>query len=515
MNHLQFFLAPVVVVAILLTWSSDAFTQESPELVRTPVIEEKPQPESDLHTEEMKVMKQRVEKLRAEYNLVIQEQKRKLAELEAEINRLDFEQRLLGAKAKGQSASGNLEISQLNLQNTLRHARFNSTDEVLEANEEMIRLKLDADLREARETRDRADEMTELSTINLNNDLQESRQKTKHAALQMELIGLNLEMKLREVHSQSELSKMRIEISKLKVERELEAAKAQTAQAKYDREIAEMSAEAKFIEQKDQWQKLVTKGLVYRKEPYQDGVLHISDRRIRLNYAIIRGTADYVTERIHYYNNKSIEHPIFIVIDGCYGGSVMEGYRILQAMKNSKAPIYVVVKQFAYSMAAIITTVAERSFAYPNAIILHHQLSAGMWGNLTDQKEQLEILQEWSSRIMGPVVKKIGLTEKEFIAQMYENNSRGDWEEFADSAQKIKWVNHIVNEIREDGIVRQPTEGTPEPSPLSDGSNGKVHVFSISSHYEHRDAEDRRYVTLPRLDPFDFYYIYNPDNYFR
>jgi len=424
---------------------------------------------------------------------------------------------LLGAKTKGLSAADDLEISRLNLREKLHHARVNSLDDVLEANEEISRLKLDADLRDARTNRDRADQMTELSDLNLNNELQESRKKIEHAEMQMELIKLNLEMKLREARSQSELSKMRIEISKLKAERELGAAKAQASHAKYDGEIAEMSAQAKFIDHKNQWQKLVTSGVTYREKPYQDGVLHISDRRIRLNYTIIRGTADYVTERIHYYNNKSIEHPIFIVIDGCYGGSVMEGYRILQAMENSKAPIYVVVKQFAYSMAAIITTVAERSFAYPNAIILHHQLSAGMWGNLTDQKEQLETLQEWSSRIMGPVVKKLGLTEKEFIDQMYKNNSRGDWEEFADSAQKIKWVNHIVNEIREDGIVRKPSEETskPSPLPLSEGSDGKAHAFSASSHHEHRDAEGRRYVTLPRLNPFDFYYIYNPDNYFR
>ena len=29
------------------------------------------------------------------------------------------------------------------------------------------------------------------------------------------------------------------------------------------------------------------------------------------------------------------------------------------------------------------------------------------------------------------------------------------------------------------------------------------------------DEKGQRYVSLPRLDPFDLYYIYNPDRYYR
>ena len=77
-------------------------------------------------------------------------------------------------------------------------------------------------------------------------------------------------------------------------------------------------------------------------------------------------------------------------IDRCPGGSVMEGYRIVKAMQASKAPIHVVVKSFAASMAAVITTLAVHSYAYPNAVILHHQMSTGANGNMTQIKEQVE-----------------------------------------------------------------------------------------------------------------------------
>ena len=104
----------------------------------------------------------------------------------------------------------------------------------------------------------------------------------------------------------------------------------------------------------------------------------ISDRRIPLNGPITNETADYVTTRIHFFNNKDPKLPIFIVIDDSPGGSVMAGYRILKAMEGSDAPVHVVVKSFAASMAAAIATLAKHSYAYPNAVILHHQISAGL-----------------------------------------------------------------------------------------------------------------------------------------
>src|SRR5260221_10572633 len=118
-----------------------------------------------------------------------------------------------------------------------------------------------------------------------------------------------------------------------------------------------------------------------------NGVLSISDRRIALNGVITSETANRVTERINYFNNQNKEFPIFIVIDDSPGGSVMAGYKILKTMHSSSAPVYVVVKSYAASMAAAICTLAQRSFAYPNAVILHHPISNGSHGNLAAQRD--------------------------------------------------------------------------------------------------------------------------------
>ena len=81
-----------------------------------------------------------------------------------------------------------------------------------------------------------------------------------------------------------------------------------------------MEAELKFMNRKEQWKKRVVETVNYPKNPLSNTTLTISDRRIELNDAIIKGSADYVCGRIHFYNNKSKTDPIFIVIDRCPGG---------------------------------------------------------------------------------------------------------------------------------------------------------------------------------------------------
>jgi ATP-dependent Clp protease protease subunit len=258
-------------------------------------------------------------------------------------------------------------------------------------------------------------------------------------------------------------------------------------------------------ETKDEVSAVVLEDIDYTMMPKQGDTLYITDRRIALNGAIVSGTARYMTDRIHYFNNLDSEKPIFIVIDSCPGGSVMEGYRIVQAMQQSDAPVHVVVKSFAASMAAVITTLADHSYAYPNAIILHHQMSSGMRGNLTQQAEALENGFEWAKRLAQPVADKMGVSD-EFVELMYENNSDGDWEEFADEAVRLKWVNDIVTEIREVSMRETPSSRAATP-------------FGFFMQAEEmgykRDDRGEWYIELPPLGPYDHYFIHGAGERFR
>jgi ATP-dependent Clp protease protease subunit len=274
--------------------------------------------------------------------------------------------------------------------------------------------------------------------------------------------------------------------------------------AELDFQVARLSTELDLREKRDQWKSRVNREITYTKEPFKDGVLTISDRRIALNGPIVMETANEIQERIDYFNNQSAEFPIFIVIDSSPGGSVMAGYKILKAMSGSAAPVYVVVKSFAASMAAGIAALAPRSFAYPNAIIVHHEILKGSFGNLTQQKEGLKDFEEWWKRLAAPIAAKMGIPLDEFTRQMYLNSSTGEWKEFGDRAQELRWVDGIAETIREDSLVKNP-DSDPKGSKQAAGEYLQAQA----------DADGRRHFTLPRLNPVDCYYLYNPDDYYR
>ena len=366
----------------------------------------------------------------------------------------------------------------------------------------------------------------EQEKLTLENKLAAERLTKETNAMRAEITRLKMERELltekqafetakRQSALKDELAKLEAEKEKLTQEGELSKVRAEklandlkAVQTEASLEITRLQNEIAGIETSKKRGEYADSKPVYLANPLkEDGTLVISDRRIPLNGMISTSTADFITNRIHYWNNKDRKLPIFIVIDSSPGGSVMAGYRILKAMESSDAPVHVVVKSFAASMAAGITTLAKESYAYPNAVILHHQISSVLMGqlNLTQQREQHEESQRWWKRLGTPIAEKMGMTTDEMIKQMYAKSSSGDWSEFGEDAQKLKWVNHIVRGIDESSFTRDPdVVAAPAPAPAR-----------TTALVEEIDSNGKPFAWLPRLDPKDVYFLYNPDSYYR
>ncbi len=341
------------------------------------------------------------------------------------------------------------------------------------------------------------------------------RAEVERLKIERELIieKLALESAKRTVALQDELAKLEAEKSKLTEQGELSKIKAEkltndlkVAQTEAALDIIRLQSDIERIETADKRAQFADAKPVFLKNPLKEnGILVVSDRRIPLNGIITADTADFICDRIQYWNNKDRELPIFIVIDASPGGSVMAGYRILKSMESSDAPVHVVVKSFAASMAAAITTLANESYAYPNAVLLHHQISAVVMGqlNLTEQREFHQESERWWKRLGTPVAEKMGITPDEFIKQMYTRSSNGDWSEFGEQAKELKWVNHIVTGIDE-------TSFTKDPDTVDRSS--RVEKTALA---EQIDSSGKPFVWLPRLNPKDVYFIHNSDGYYR
>ncbi|TAE77458.1 MAG: peptidase S14 [Verrucomicrobia bacterium] len=366
----------------------------------------------------------------------------------------------------------------------------------------------------AKQELDRLTVLNNLAAEKLKAETNELRAEVNRLKSEKELLTERLALAAvkRQASQEEENAKMEAERSRLLRDAEIAKARAEflanelkAVQSESGIAVGKLQNQIAAIEMETKRRSYADAKPVYLENPLKpDGTLVISDRRIALNGPIGMGTAEHITERIDFFNNADRKLPIFIVIDQSPGGSVMAGYQILKAMESSDAPVHVVVKSFAASMAAGIATLAKESYAYPNAIVLHHQISATLFGqlNLTEQAEIVKESQRWWTRLATPVANKMGISTDEFIKRMYEHSTSGDWSEFGEEAQKLKWVNHVIQGVEETSLTRNP-DSTPPAAPATPTLQEEI------------DANGKPFAYLPRLTPKDVYFLYNPDGYYR
>jgi ATP-dependent Clp protease protease subunit len=409
--------------------------------------------QTEQHAQELLKLQQDKDKLTLQNELAVETNRHKLAQLQAEKEQLLLENELQSARQTQLLAQLEVTKRQLELENEIN----------AQANQQL--------LTELTKEKDR---------LALLNAVQAEKNQQQELQIQLETAQLNLAV-----------------------------AQFEFAKSKSSLNLEELIQKISTREQREIWESQVNNPQEYLLEPFVDGHLIISDRKINLDMVIVSGTAEYVNDKINFYNNKNTEYPIFLIIDRCYGGSVMEGSKILEVMHNSRAPVYVVVKTLAASMAAVLTALAKRSYAYPNAILVHHQMLSFAFGNERQIAEQMAVAQEWTKRIMHPVAQKMGITMAEFTQKMYEQDSSGNWREFADKAMQLKWVDQIVRDIRDASVIRKPDDII-EVTTTEEEPNLRQQTFT-----EKTDIHGQRYVELPQLIPLDLYYLYNPNNYYR
>ncbi len=444
---------------------------------------------------ELKALRKKVERLRLQNELYNQKLTRELHSLKA--------------KQKRQEAKFNL-------------LEQNQKEKLSDLTQKKKKLEAQLELKKKQNEKDLSNLTTKINRLKKELELAETRAKKSLQELKKQKEKLSTKLDLKKAKKNDELSKLKLKLQEKKVELALEEVEAKYKKSKLtneklDRKLkladvhsrrSQMKADIELRKTRSDWKKKVNQEIKYIQKPLQDHVLYLTDRRIKLNGPIVAETGKWVSKRINYFNNQSEKYPIFIVINDSPGGSVMAGMHILKTMKSTEAPVYVVVKERAASMAAAITTLADRSFAFPDAVLLHHEIQSFMGGSLTETEESLEMMKKWWKRLATPIAKKMDLTLEEFRKRLYKENSNGNWQEFASKAKELNWVDHIVERIEDAGVREEPDEEPPSPSLMFfKKRKGKSAI--------RKDDQGNLYRKLPPLRPFDFYYMYNPNNYYR
>lgn len=379
--------------------------------------------------------------------------------------------------------------------------------ELKEQMKEQRKIEVENALTRARLERELADLRAEIERLRLQKEVSILQWEVAQEQQQKEHTQAMLQLERQREKLMAEVALSQAKLAQMKEQFNLASTTLQNKVTLLKTEADQLRAEIEQNKARKERAKLADGPISYLDEPLQNtGTLVVSDRCVGLNGIITPWKADYIVDQIRYLNNKDSKKPIFIIISYSPGGSALAGARIIKAMENSHAPVYVVVEEFAASMAALITTLAKKSYAYPNAIILHHQPWTFAWGSVRELKEQYEELQAWWRRLGGRVARKMGISLDKLDKQLYEQSARGSWQEFADNAHKLKWVDHVITGIDNSAIREMP-----------DATNYTFgHWCRDFYGMEVTSGHATDAITyLPPLGPMDFYYLYNPDNRYQ
>lgn len=172
----------------------------------------------------------------------------------------------------------------------------------------------------------------------------------------------------------------------------------------------------------------------------------IAQRKLYINGEIDETIIDDVVYFILKWNRddkgKSIEErqPILLYCSSC-GGSVDDGFALIDTILVSKTPIYTINLSYWYSMGFLIGLAANRRYATKNAKFLMHDGQNFVWNSSSKVKDQMKFQELIEQRVKEYILSRSKLTSKE-----YDDKLRVEWYMYSDEAKEKNFVDYIIGE---------------------------------------------------------------------
>lgn len=174
------------------------------------------------------------------------------------------------------------------------------------------------------------------------------------------------------------------------------------------------------------------------------------ERKLYLNTEILEETGQYFLERIQFWNSEDsfndtpIEEriPIQIYIDSP-GGLLTTSLLIIDAIKNSKTPIWTIVTGTAYSGAFFISIAGHKRYAFKNATFLFHEGAAGTMGDAHKVLQQ----SDFYKNVLLKSVKNHVIKSTTIPSALYEEHKKDDWYFDSKRAIKLGVIDEICNDV--------------------------------------------------------------------
>jgi ATP-dependent Clp protease protease subunit len=117
------------------------------------------------------------------------------------------------------------------------------------------------------------------------------------------------------------------------------------------------------------------------------------------------------------YGVKADSVPIYLHIT-TNGGSIHAAFSIIDCMNGLRVPVYTVCDGFVASAGTLISISGKKRFIQPNAYMLLHQLSSGVWGKMAEIEDEYDNLKKLMDHLIKHYVQNTKLTAKVLEKQL-------------------------------------------------------------------------------------------------
>ena len=198
----------------------------------------------------------------------------------------------------------------------------------------------------------------------------------------------------------------------------------------------------------------------YSYSPYdkKNRILHVSDRKIKIPMFLHSRNIKKIIDKINYYSSQN-DYPIFLIMEYAFGGSWNASCLLIQAVENSKVPIYVFGGSVVIGTSSIILARAKYSFCYPETLISFGEITVKAILKLngySSTEYYAQFLKKVGKRAYNPIIKKMNDPSiknlDQFYSRMRKENINRYWQEYGKNAKKYNWVSNVVDYVKDEGI---------------------------------------------------------------
>jgi ATP-dependent Clp protease protease subunit len=123
------------------------------------------------------------------------------------------------------------------------------------------------------------------------------------------------------------------------------------------------------------------------------------------------------------------------------GGSLVDGFELIDVMLLSKTPIYTINLGYQYSMGFLIGLAGSKRYGTKNATYLLHDGQNMVWNSSSKVMDQMKFQEKQEAKIKDYVLSRSKLTSEE-----YDEKYRVEWYLFNPEAKEKGFCDYIIGE---------------------------------------------------------------------